>query len=349
LFWGLRHWLAVLSSLVDVMNRHSGVTGGGTVNKDKPRVSVGLPVFNGERYLAEALDSILAQTYSDFELIISDNASTDRTPEICEAYAARDLRIQYHRSATNLGASPNFNRVFELSSGEYFKWAAHDDVIAPDFLLQCVAALDQNPDVVLCYPRARLIDERGVRLGDYNPRPDTFSSKPQERFRNLILAPHMALQVFGLIRASALRKTDLIGNYPASDEVLLAELALLGKFYELPERLFFSRIHSGQSIRGPLSVQRARVGWFDTAQEGKIVLAHWRYFFECLRVLRRTPLSAYQRAYCCVQMGHWLLLPPRFRAMGKDLIIAGNQILHSWLLKPRFRSQWSSRKERGGS
>jgi glycosyltransferase involved in cell wall biosynthesis len=345
----LQHWLAIPSSLVDVMKRDSAVARGGTVSKDNPRVSVGLPVFNGERYLAEALDSILVQTYSDFELIISDNASTDQTPEICEAYMARDPRIRYSRNAGNLGASPNFNRVFELSSGEYFKWAAHDDVIAPDFLLQCVAALDQNPDVVLCYPRAKLIDERGAWLGDYDPQPDTSSSKPQERFRNLILAPHMAVQVFGLIRASALKKTDLIGNYPSSDEVLLAELGLLGQFHELPERLFFNRIHPGQSIRGPLSVQRARIGWFNTAQEGKIVLAHWRYFFECLRVLRRSSLSGHQRAYCCIQMGRWLLLPPHFRALGKDLIIAGRHILYSWLLKPKFRSQWISRKGRGAS
>jgi glycosyltransferase involved in cell wall biosynthesis len=313
---------------------------------NKPRVSIGLPVFNGENYLSEALDSILAQTYSDFELIISDNASTDRTPEICKAYAARDPRIRYYRNAKNLGASPNFNRVFELSSGEYFKWAAYDDLIAPDFLLQCVVALDQNPAVVLCYPRAKLIDERGIFLANYDPKPNTCSSKPQERFRNLILAPHMALQVFGLMRASILKRTALIGNYPSSDEVLLAELALLGPFYELPERLFFNRIHPEQSIRGALSVQRARVVWFDAAKKGKVVLCHWRYFFECLRVIRRSPLSGYERTYCYVQMGRWLLVPSHFRAMGKDLIIAFNQILRSLLFKLKARSHGILQEEK---
>jgi glycosyltransferase involved in cell wall biosynthesis len=319
------------------------------MSNDKPYVSIGLPVFNGEKYLEETLDSMLAQTYSDFELIVSDNASTDRTPEICKAYAARDPRIRYHRNEKNLGASPNFNRVFELSSGEYFKWAAYDDLIAPDFLLQCVVALDQNPAVVLCYPRAKLIDEHGTFLANYDPKPDASSLlKPQERFRNLILAPQMALQVFGLIRASALKQTALIGNYPSSDEVLLAELALLGPFYELTERLFFNRIHPAQSTKGALRVQRARVGWFDTSKEGKIVLAHWRYFFECLRIIRCAPLSGYGRTYCYIQMGRWLLFPPHFRAMGKDLIIAANQILRSLLFKFGARSQGILQEEEKG-
>jgi glycosyltransferase involved in cell wall biosynthesis len=89
-----------------------------------PRVSIGLPVFNGEKYLAEALDSILSQTYRDFKLIISDNASTDRTEQICREYAAKDRRIRYYRNEKNIGAPKNFNRVFELSSGKYFRWDA---------------------------------------------------------------------------------------------------------------------------------------------------------------------------------------------------------------------------------
>ena len=98
-----------------------------------PRVSLGFPVYNGERYLAAALDSLLGQTFRDLEVVICDNASTDRTAELCAAYAARDARVRYHRNPTNLGAAPNFNRTFELSRGEYFKWAAHDDVCAPTF------------------------------------------------------------------------------------------------------------------------------------------------------------------------------------------------------------------------
>src|SRR4051794_3298661 len=93
-----------------------------------PKLSIGLPVYNGENFLAHAVDSILAQDFRDFELIISDNASTDRTAEICRGYAESDPRVRYVRFETNQGGSRNFCYVFELARGEYFKWAAHDDV-----------------------------------------------------------------------------------------------------------------------------------------------------------------------------------------------------------------------------
>src|SRR5215207_1517689 len=114
------------------------------MNTDLPRVSVGLPVYNGENYLAEAIDSVLAQTYQNFELIISDNASTDSTEEICRDYAARDRRIRYFREPQNRGAAWNFNHTFELARGEYFKWVAHDDVIGPQYLARTVDQLDRH-------------------------------------------------------------------------------------------------------------------------------------------------------------------------------------------------------------
>ncbi|UBF27329.1 glycosyltransferase [Kovacikia minuta CCNUW1] len=131
-----------------------------------PRVSVGLAVYNGENYIREAIDSILAQTFEDFELIISDNASTDKTQEICLEYAARDQRIRYDRADRNRGAAWNQNRVFELSTGTYYKLAAHDDVIAPDYLAKCVAVLDQNPAVVLCHSWTRSINEKSEIVED---------------------------------------------------------------------------------------------------------------------------------------------------------------------------------------
>ncbi len=126
-----------------------------------PRVSVGLAVYNGENYLREAIDSILAQTFTDFELILSDNASTDKTQEICLEYAAKDKRIRYYRNDQNIGGIRNQIRTVELSRGEYYKLAAHDDVCAPDFLEKCVEVLDRDPSVVLCYPKTKIIDENG--------------------------------------------------------------------------------------------------------------------------------------------------------------------------------------------
>src|SRR5512145_868606 len=121
---------------------------------DRPRVSIGLPVYQGARFIRNALESILAQTHEDFELIISDNASTDGTEAIVRAYAERDRRVKYHRNARNVGAAQNFNRVFSLASGEYFQWVAHDDVLAPACIARCVEVLDRERDVVLCYGRA---------------------------------------------------------------------------------------------------------------------------------------------------------------------------------------------------
>ena len=117
-----------------------------------PRVSIGLPVFNGERYLARAIESVLGQDFRDLELIVCDNASTDRTPEICAAYARRDARVRYFRNPRNLGAGPNYDRCFRLARGEYFKWAAHDDRLAPDYLSRTVAALDAAPEAVPGHP-----------------------------------------------------------------------------------------------------------------------------------------------------------------------------------------------------
>ena len=197
-------------------------------NNHKPHVSIGLPVYNGQKYLEEALISILNQSYSDFELIISDNASTDQTQAICYAYMAKDNRIRYYRNDKNLGVAPNYNRVYEVSLGDYFKWADYDDILAPDFLYKSVETLDQNPEVVACFPRVKLIDAQGKFLEDYDPLPDTSSPNAHERFRNLIIDTRRAVQAMGLMRSSIIRKTGLHRSFPSSDEVFIAEMALYG-------------------------------------------------------------------------------------------------------------------------
>src|SRR5437879_5289624 len=118
-----------------------------------PRVTIGMPVYNGEARLATALDSLLAQDYRDFELIISDNASTDATGSICHDYARADGRIRYYRHPQNMGAAHNFQRVLQLARGQYFMWAAYDDLWDPDFLTRCLAVLETDPSAVLAYPQ----------------------------------------------------------------------------------------------------------------------------------------------------------------------------------------------------
>jgi len=288
------------------------------MTKDKPRVSIGMPVFNGENYISGALDSILAQTSPDFELIISDNASTDRTQEICDAYVAKDRRIRYYRSPTNLGAARNYNRVFELSSGEYFKWAAHDDLLAPEFLERCVEVLDREPDTVLCYPGTNLIDAQGEIQGVYADGLNLHSPKPHKRFRQFFDTQGLCHAVFGVIRASALKRTSVIGNYAMSDRVLLGELALHGKFYELPEHLFYRRIHPQISTHANVTDNEI-AAWFDPRKRDKILLPRWRRFCEYLRAVERAPLSWSERVRCYMQVGRFVLVPKRWGGMGEDL------------------------------
>lgn len=309
------------------------------MSKNKPPVSIGMPVYNGEEYLEASIASILAQTYTDFEFIISDNASTDKTAEICQAYAAKDQRIRYYRNTRNLGAAPNYNRVFELSSSEYFKWADYDDLLAPDFLSKCIAVLDQEPEIVLCFPSARVIDENGAVLGNHQFKSDTGSFEPHLRFRNLVLNPDMAYQVSGLLRSSAVRKTTLHGSYPSSDLVFLAELTLYGRFYQIPEPLFFPRYHPAQSTKGAFSIERNRVVFFDTSHEGKIVLPKWMLLLGYLRAINNGPLNGYTRLFCYLQMVRWVLRPDHFRALGKDVLLAVQKSIARGLSKPKSRPQ----------
>ena len=293
-----------------------------TVNN--PSVSIGLPVYNGGRYLREALDSILAQTFTDFELIISDNASTDNTEIICKEYANRDKRISYYRNSENIGAAGNYNRTFELSSGKYFKWAAHDDLIAPEFLERCVAVLDSKPSVVLCYAREVCIDENGKTLRKRKDLLKLVSSKPYQRFKEYHDLWYKrgftyANQCFALIRSSALAKTPLIGSYVWSELALGAELLLLGEFYEIPEYLFFFRCHENTSRATKKSSGYQQLAiWFDPKNNKKRVLPQWKLFLQYLKAIARVQIGWYDKAQCYVQMGRWLSW--KWKSLVKELI-----------------------------
>jgi glycosyltransferase involved in cell wall biosynthesis len=291
------------------------------MSNKQPMISIGMPVYNGENYIAAALDSILAQSFADFELIVSDNASTDATAEICRSYQARDPRIRYYRNPGNLGAAKNHNRVFELSCGKYFKWACHDDVLAPDFLSQCVAVLEQDPSVVLCHSRITLLDEFNKRTV---PLPATFaegaSPSPARRFGGVIVHDRSCADIYGVIRADALRQTSLIAPYVGSDRILRAELALRGRFHEIPEHLFFLRDHAGRSVRS-MPAHHQRVAWFDPDRQGQKVFPHWRILAEYWKATRRAPLTSGQRLQCWLCLAFWVGRSGNWTRMAADVII----------------------------
>ncbi|NDJ19694.1 glycosyltransferase family 2 protein [Myxacorys almedinensis] len=230
------------------------------MSNDRPLVSIGMPVFNGEDFLEAALESLLNQTFTDFEIILSDNASSDRTATICQAYAARDSRIRYYRNPHNIGAAENYNQAFRLSRGTYFKWAAHDDLCAPTFLERCVDILDHDPSVVLSFSDVGRIDWAGNEQPPKRDRPRRLDSwETPARFASIVLQTFWCYEIFGLIRADSLRNVQLQrGNY-GTDRVVLAELSLQGRFIQVPETLFFRRFHLKQSTC--LASAKARQQW----------------------------------------------------------------------------------------
>lgn len=265
-----------------------------------PRVSIGIPVYNGEDFLAAAIESLLAQDYRDFELIISDNASTDGTQAICEAYAQKDNRIRYLRADVNRGAAWNYNRLVEMASGEFFKWQAHDDVCLPTFLRRCVETFNQAPEsVVLVYPRAEIIDASGRLASQYLTESlEVRDREPHRRLATVLRSLNMACPVFGLIRASALRKTRLIGPFVASDYVLLAELSLLGEIWEVPETLFQRRVHPKISTYANRSA-RDLLRWYAPSRRSHSILPPMLALgTEYLRSISRLPLTTQDRWRC---------------------------------------------------
>ena len=258
-----------------------------------PRVSIGVPVYNGERYLEETLEALLSQTLTDFEVVISDNASTDRTSDIGRAFAARDERIRYFRNSTNVGSAMNFNRIVELSRAEYFKLANADDLCAPELVAKCVSVLDDHPEVVLAYARTMLIDEHGASCGLYDDRLDIRSPSAPQRFREAMDRVQLVNILQGVMRSSALRYTGLLGPYLSSDLVLVAELALHGQFWEVPEPLFYRRMHP-DALSGLASVE-GRWEYVAPASGRKLRFYHWRLLGEHFAAAWRAPLATADR------------------------------------------------------
>lgn len=272
-----------------------------------PQVSIGLPVYNGEKYLEETIESLLNQTFSDLEIVISDNCSTDHTNEICESYMLKDKRIKYGRLEKNCGAAENYNQTFKRAHGEYFKWAAHDDICGPDYIEKCVQILRENKNICLCYGKTKIMDENGEIIGPYQDDLNLMSLKPDIRLRDFFQIQKVGKEcnaVFGVYRSEVLRKTPLIGKYVSSDRVLLGEISLHGKIYEIPEYLFFRRDHSKSSVRANPCIEE-RANWFDPANKGKVHFVGWRHFIEYGKAITRIQMTYRDKFLCLMILIRW--------------------------------------------
>ncbi|MEV6977536.1 glycosyltransferase family 2 protein [Kitasatospora sp. NPDC093806] len=271
-----------------------------------PRLSIGLPVYNGEEYLAESLDALLGQTYEDFELVISDNASTDATQDICRRYVAQDSRVRYLRLPRNIGASPNHNRVFAECRGELFKWASHDDLYARDLLKRCVEALDERPDVILAHADQAIVDGDGRVKVPYEYGLATGSPFAPERFRSMLFEPG-GDDFYGVIRADVLRQVKPLDSYHHADRTFVAEIGLRGRFHQVPELLYFRRDHPTRAERANPS-KRSRCVNLDPRRSGPLhptprLLAEYVWGF--LATIRRVPLSPADRRACYGHLADW--------------------------------------------
>lgn len=263
-----------------------------------PRVGVGLPVYNGERYVGEAIESILAQTHTDFALVISDNASTDATEEICRAFAREDSRVRYERAPENLGSSPNFNRCLDLlPDTEFFKWSAHDDLLSETFLERCVEALDADPLCVLAFARSDYISADRQLIGrqmrsDLSLTANDAAVRARRFVEFTLEAPDIFWSYYGVMRRSALPDNPA-GSYIASDQVLVLEMVLRGKLLQVPEARFIRRVHEAawsspvREGRNPRDDARR----IDARASPRFVLPHFRLYRNYFRAVSRSPLS----------------------------------------------------------
>jgi glycosyltransferase involved in cell wall biosynthesis len=264
-----------------------------------PKISIGLPVYNGERYLGKAIQSILDQSYPDFELIISDNASTDSTGQICRDFAARDNRIRYSRNKENIGAARNHNRVFELASGEFFKWASHDDLYPREMLERFLEIFEKAPSSTgVVYSYFEVIDEFGNSLEVRTDSIEKRDPRPHMRLAQLLLNIGYYSANYGLMRASILRKIQL-GSYPYADRTLLAELAMLGEYWEVKEVLLSLRNHPGRSTRANATPETIRK-WYDpqAAKKASTIPPQMKVDLEVIRSAMRLPPSLGERILC---------------------------------------------------
>lgn len=271
-----------------------------------PRLTIGLPTYNGQDHLAEALDALLGQTFADFELVISDNASTDGTEEICRDYARRDPRVRYVRQPKNLGAALNHNYLVDVARGELFKWASDDDLYARDLLASCVAVLDANPGVILSHAWTAMIDADGEVTSKAGYTLETDSPDPAVRFRSMLFGVG-GDDDYGVVRTEVLRRTALNQSYWHADRTIVAELALHGRFQHVPEPLYFRRDHPGalrqvRSVRNWCAMQDPRRA---NRLRHPMPRLLGEYILGYAGAIRRAPLTAAERRRCFSALAAW--------------------------------------------
>ena len=266
-----------------------------------PRLSIGLPVYNGQSLLPAAIDALIGQSYRDFELIISDNASTDRTAEICQSYVEQDSRVRYIRQPQNIGLIPNHNFLVGVARGEFFKWASHDDLYHRDFLQRCVDALDTHPEAVLAHAWCVLMDADRVPVQFFKYPEATAASRAPDRFRSMLF-DGKGDWTYAVFRTRVLRQTPLHSSYHGGERTLITEFALHGTLYQVPEWMYFRRDHPNRHQ----SSREWSAGYDPRRANQSAIRLYAEYLWGYVSAVRRSPLSLAEKRECYGLLARWL-------------------------------------------
>jgi glycosyltransferase involved in cell wall biosynthesis len=280
-----------------------------------PRLTIGLPVYNGANFIAASIEALLGQTFEDFELIISDNASVDGTMDICRIYEKQDSRIRLVRQPHNIGLSPNHNFTLSEARGELFKWASHDDLYARDLLKLCVEALDKHPDAVLSHSGTAIIDGDGNVVETAKYLLKTASPQASVRFRSTLFDVG-GDDDGGVTRTAVLRRIPPRGSYHHADRTIISDLALQGPFYHVPQWLFFRRDHPDRAERKHQTV-RSRSANMDPRRANQlrnpVGRLYAEYIWGYIGAIRRAPLTSGERLACYTYLASYLVSRTRLR------------------------------------
>lgn len=259
-----------------------------------PKISIGMPAYNSAATICSTIESLLGQSFGDFELIVSDNASTDSTRDIVERLAQQDSRIRYVRQTENIGANRNYTHVARIARGEYYKWTSSSDWYSPSFLEKCLIPLEQRDDAVLAAPRTRLFNGDIATASDYEHDIEVLDSSPAARLRRLTSELRLNNAVNGLIRTGSLRRTRLIAPFYHADVVLMGHLAMLGKILRVDEFLFYRRMEvpAAPASRDPVAWRKHHY----PRVTSEMLFQSWKLYFGWMWACVATPMSLAERA-----------------------------------------------------
>lgn len=260
----------------------------------RPRISIGMPLYNREKYVGAAIECHLNQSFGDFELIITDNASTDRSEEICRDYASKDPRVKFFKNPVNLGATGNFRRAFELATGEFFRWHPSDDLVSANMLERAVDILDHDQSVFVAYAPTKLIDGDGNPIGEFQEGLHAMHNRVSDRWKSIREHLRLGNLHYGLSRTALMRQTGLLRNYSGGDFPLILEMCLYGKFFEIADAAFYRRMHEAAS--SALKANADVMAFFDPAKKNqKLFLYYWVHLGANLKSVGQAPIPASEK------------------------------------------------------